>query len=66
MFFGGAIFTKAFDGFAGHFIDIILLFRFGLKIIIRAVIETDRSISFDNVIAFFQKDERYTRRNDLP
>lgn len=55
VFFGRSIFSQPSDHFPGHFIHIVLIFRFRLKIIIRVVAETDRSIPPEDVIAFLEE-----------
>lgn len=55
VFFGRPIFAQAPGGFPGHFIHIIVIFRFCFKIIVAAVIEADGSVPLYDVSALFKQ-----------
>ena len=52
---GRTILAQSFDRFAGHFVYVIIIVCFNFKVIIRAVIEADGSITFYNVAAFLKE-----------
>lgn len=58
MLLTASVFSEALYEFPGHFINVVIVGRFNLKVEIRTVIITDRAVALYDIIAML-KEMRY-------